>query len=119
MSFIQTRQNLDVARCLHSIIKENSRPIRYASQAFYSVESRWDTVHQELLATKWALDNCLPYVLGRRIKVVTDHANLQWLKSIKPTQSKLARWCLAMEEDDFYIEDKPCVKHVVPARHIN
>ena len=52
------------------------RPIRYTSRDFNPVESRWDTVHQELFAIKWALDNCCPYVLGRRIKVVTDDANL-------------------------------------------
>ena len=64
--------------------KGELRPIRYASRAFNPVESRWDTVHQELFAIKWALDNCHPYVLGRRIKVATDHANLRWLKFIKP-----------------------------------
>ena len=77
-------------------------------------ESRWDTVHQGLFAIKWAVDNCHPYALGHRIKVVTDHANLQWLKSIKPQQSKLARWCLAMAEYDFYIEHKLGVKHIIP-----
>ena len=94
--------------------KGELRPIRYASRAFNPVESRWDTVHQELFVIKWALDHCRPYVLGRRIKVVTDIANLQWLKSIKPQQSKLARWCLAMAEYDFYIEHRPGVKHVIP-----
>ena len=94
--------------------KGELRPIQYASRAFNPVESRWDTVHQELFAIKWSLDHCHPYVLGRRIKVVTHHANLQCLKSIKPQQSKLARWYLAMAEYDFYIEHKPGVKHVIP-----
>ena len=67
-----------------------------------------------MFAIKWALDHCHPYVLGRHIKVVTDHANLQWLKSIKPQQSKLAHWCLAMAEYDFYTEHKPGVKNVIP-----
>ena len=68
--------------------KGEIRPIWCASLAFNPVEFRWYTVHQELFAIKWALDNCRPYVLRRRIKVVTDHASLQWLKSIKPQQSK-------------------------------
>ena len=38
------------------------------------------------LRLNWALDNCRPYVPGRRIKVVTDDVNLQWLKSIKSQQ---------------------------------
>ena len=32
--------------------KGELRPIRYVSRAFNPVESRWDTVHQELLAIK-------------------------------------------------------------------
>ena len=96
------------------LYKGELRPIQYASRAFSLVESRWDTVHQELFVIKWALGSCRLYVLGRRIIVVTDHANLQWLKSIKSQQSKLARWCLAMAEYDFYIEHKPGVKHVIP-----
>ena len=94
--------------------KGELRPIRYASRAFNPVESRWDTVHQELFPIKWALDNCRPYVLGHHIKVVTDNANLQWLKSIKPQQSKLVGWCLAMAEYNFHIEHKLVVKHVIP-----
>ena len=58
--------------------KGELRPIRYASGAFNPVESRWDTVYQELFAIKWASDNCRPDVLGRHVKVVIDHANLQW-----------------------------------------
>ena len=94
--------------------KGELRPIRYASRAFNPVESHWDTVHQKLFAIKWDLGHCRPYVLGHCIKVVTDHANLQWLKSIKPQQSKLACWCLAMAEYDFYIEHKLGVNHVIP-----
>ena len=48
------------------------RPIRYASRAFNPVESRWDTVHQELFPIKEALDKSCPYVLACSIKVVTD-----------------------------------------------
>ena len=106
--------NFGCGAMLAQYYKGELRPIRYVSRAFNPVESRWDTVHQELFAIKWALDHCRPYVLGHRIKVATDHAYLQWLKSIKPQQSKLARWCLAMAEYDFYIEHKPGVKHVIP-----
>ena len=52
--------------------KAELTPIRYASRAFNPVDSHWDTVHQELFAIKKALDNCSYYILGCRIKVVTD-----------------------------------------------
>ena len=63
------------------------RPVRFASRAFSPAESRWHTLQQELFAVKWGLEHFRPYRLGRRIKVVTDHANLKWLTSASQTGS--------------------------------
>ena len=63
---------------------------------------------------KWGLEQFCHYILGRKIKVVTDHANLRWLTSISPKQSKLARWCISMAEFDFTIEHRAGKEHVVP-----
>ena len=41
-------------------------------------------MHQELFAVKWGLEQLSYYILGRRVKVVTDHANLKWLTSMAP-----------------------------------
>ena len=90
------------------------RPVRFASRAFSPTESRWTTMQQELFAVKWGLDQFRPYILGRRIKVVTDHANLKWLTTIAPQQAKVARWCMSMAEFDFYIQHRPGVQNVVP-----
>ena len=68
------------------------RPVKFASRSFTPAEARWPTTHQELLAMKWSLDHFRPYILGRKLKVITDHATLKWLTSISPQQSKLARW---------------------------
>ena len=78
------------------------------------MESSWPTTHQELFAVKWSLDQHRPYVLGRRIKIIMDHANLKWLTSISPKQSKIARWCISMAEFDFEIEHRSGKDHVVP-----
>ena len=90
------------------------RPVWFTSRAFNNTESRWETMHQELYAVKWGLEQFRPYVLGKRTKVITDHANLSFLHSVRPQQSKLARWCLQMAEFDFFIEHKPGVKNIVP-----
>ena len=90
------------------------RPVKFASRSFTSTESRWPTTHQELFAIKWGLEHFRPYVLGRTITVITDHANLKFLTSIAPQQSKLVRWYLSMAEFDFVIEHRPGVDHVVP-----
>ena len=89
-------------------------PVKFASRSFTSTESCWPTTHQELFAIKWGLKHFRPYVLGRKLKVVTDHVNLKFLTSISPQQSKLARWCLSMAEFDFVIEHRPCIEQAVP-----
>ena len=90
------------------------RPVRFASKAFTATESRWPTAHQELFAVKWALEQFRHYLIGRKFKVITDHANLKFLASIALQNSKLARWCLSLAEFDFAIEHRPGKDNVVP-----
>ena len=89
-------------------------PVKFASRSFNAMESRWPTTHKELFAVKWSLDQHCPHVLGHRIKIIMDHANLKWLTSISPKQSKLARWCISMAEFDFEIEHRSGKDHVIP-----
>ena len=89
-------------------------PVKFASHSFAPTESRWPTTNPGLFAIKWGLEHFRPYVLGRKLKVVMDHANLKFLTSISPQQSKLARWCLSMAEFDFIIQHHPGEDHIVP-----
>ena len=90
------------------------RPVKFSSRSFNPTESRWPTTHQELYAVKWALEQNRPYLLGCPVKVITDHANLKFLTSISPQQSKLAHWTISMAEFDFTLEHRPGKEHVVP-----
>ena len=67
------------------------KPVGYASRSFSPTESRWLTAHQELFAVKWALEHFRPYLMGRKFTVITDHANLKFLSSRAPQNTKLAR----------------------------
>ena len=87
------------------------RPVRFASRCFTKSESIWNTLHQELFAVKYGLETFRHYLLGQTTKVVTDHANWKYLYSISPQQSKLARWCMALAEFDFYIVYRPGQEH--------
>ena len=71
-------------------------------------------MHQELFAVKWGLEQFRSYIIGRRVKVVTDHANLKWLTTIAPHQVKVARWCMSMAEFDFFIKHRKGERNVVP-----
>ena len=77
-------------------------------------ESRWKTMHQELFAVKWGREQFCSYILGRRVKVVTDHANLKWLTTMAPQQAKVARWCMSMAEFDFFIEHRKGERNIFP-----
>eukprot|EP00112_Aurelia_sp_Birch-Aquarium-sp1_P020979 Seg5528.2 transcript_id=Seg5528.2/GoldUCD/mRNA.D3Y31 product="Retrovirus-related Pol polyprotein from transposon 412" pseudo=true protein_id=Seg5528.2/GoldUCD/D3Y31 len=90
------------------------RPVRFSSRSFNPTESRWPTAHQELFAVKWALETFRHYLIGRKFKVITDHANLKFLASIAPQNSILARWCLSLAEFHFQIEHRPGKENVVP-----
>ena len=71
-------------------------------------------MHQELFAVKWGLEQFCSYILGRRVKVVTDHANPKWLTTMAPQQAKVARWCMSMAEFDFFIEHRKGERNIVP-----
>ena len=85
-----------IGALLGQTIDRRLRPIRYLFKAFTESESKWQAQHQELYATKHALEEFRLYIIDHRIKIVTDNANLHFLHSVKPQQAKLARWCLAM-----------------------
>ena len=90
------------------------RSVRFASRAFTPAESRWTTTHQELFTVKWGLEQFRSYILGRRVKVVTDHGNIIWLTTMAPQQAKVARWYTSMAEFDFFIKHRKEERNIVP-----
>ena len=83
-------------------------------KAFTLTKSCWPTVHQELFAVKWALEQFRHYLIGHKFKVITDHTNLKVLVSIAPQNSKLPWWCLSLAGFDFSTEYRPGKDNVVP-----
>jgi len=47
-----------------------------------------------------------PYVELMPFTIVTDHASLQWLMTLKDLNRRLARWSLALQAFDFNIEHR-------------
>ena len=88
------------------------RPVRYASRALHK-PSHIDQLHTKNYSLSNGLWNTSDHTC-HSVKVITDRANLKWLTSIKPQQSKLTRWCLSLAEFDFTIEHCPGGVNVVP-----
>jgi hypothetical protein len=58
---------------------------------------------KECLALVWAVGKFKAYILGCRIRVLTDHHSLCWLLKKKDLAGHLARWSLQLQDLDFEI----------------
>lgn len=51
------------------------------------------------------------YLLGTSSTVQTDHRALQWLDRLKESNSRLARWSLALQPYSFTVEHRSGTKN--------
>ena len=54
-----------------------------------------------------ALEHFHPYLYGAEFTVRTDHAALQWLKSLKVPEGQLARWLGRLEQFNYRVVHRP------------
>ena len=69
-------------------------------------ESNYSTIERELLAIVWAVKHFRPYLYGRKFKLVSDHKPLIWIFNLKDPSSRLFRWKLFLEPQEFTIHHK-------------
>ncbi|XP_075786849.1 uncharacterized protein LOC142829675 isoform X2 [Pelodiscus sinensis] len=86
-------------------------PIVYLSRKLFPREQNYATIEKEALAIKWAVDALRYYLLGNTFQVVTDHAPLKWLNSMKETNPRLMRWYLSLQPYNFSITHRPGKAH--------
>ena len=87
---------------LGAVLEQDSHVVAYASRALTQPEQNYSVIQKECLAVIYAVKQFRHYLLGRKFKLVTDHAPLQWLSAQK-MQGLLCRWALALQEYDFDI----------------
>ena len=87
------------------------RVIAYASKSLDRRERNYCVTRKELLAVVYFLRHFKQYLLGRKIRVRTDHAALTWLRKTPEPIGQQARWLEIMEEFDFTVEHRPGVRH--------
>ncbi|GBG86822.1 hypothetical protein CBR_g42105 [Chara braunii] len=81
------------------------RPVEFMSARMPCEKVATSTYGRELYALRQALDHWKHYLLGRHLKVYSDHETLRWLKTQAKMTPKLTRW--AAEIDQFDFELKP------------
>jgi hypothetical protein len=87
------------------------RVIQYASRLLKGAENNYGITEKECLAIIWAVQHFDSYLKGTKFKIVTDHAALQWLQSIKNPSGKMARWILYLQQFTFDIIHRSGRKH--------
>ena len=80
--------------------------ICYASKTLVEAQINYTTTEKELLAVVYALKKFLPYILGSKIVIYTDHVALKYLLSKKEAKPRLIQWVLLLQEFDLEIKDK-------------
>ena len=84
--------------------EEHERVIAYYSKTLNGAEQRYCARRRELLAIHKAIKHFDVYLRGPEFTVRTDHASLQYLKTLKDIPDQIYRWLLFLEQYDYKIE---------------
>uniref|UniRef100_A0A8B9HPR9 Gypsy retrotransposon integrase-like protein 1 n=1 Tax=Astyanax mexicanus TaxID=7994 RepID=A0A8B9HPR9_ASTMX len=84
-------------------------PVAYFSHKLFPAERNYGIGDRELLAIKLALDEWRHWLEGalHPFVVITDHKNLEYLRSMKSMNSRQARWSIFFAHFDFVITYRP------------
>lgn len=93
-------------------VNGEEHPVMYLSRKLNSCEQNYAVVEKEGLAIKWALDSLRYYLLGRKFRLVSDHAPLRWMSRNKGNNARVTRWFLSLQEFDFQVEHRTGRAHI-------
>lgn len=92
----------------------DENPIAYYSQKLNSCQKNYSVTEKECLAAVLAVKRFRPYVEMMKFTIITDHASLKWLMSLKDLSGRLARWSLQLQAFDFSVEHRRGSENIVP-----
>lgn len=85
----------------------------FLSRKLFDRERKYSTIEKEGLAIKWAVDSLRYYLLGREFFLQTDHRALKWMQSMQSHNSRILRWCLALQPYHFVLEYCPGRRNLI------
>ncbi|MGH0143181.1 UNVERIFIED_CONTAM: hypothetical protein FKN15_019131 [Acipenser sinensis] len=86
-------------------------PVLYISRKMAQRERNYSVIEKECLAIKWATNSLRYYLLGRSFTLVTDHAPLKWLNTMRDTNARITRWSLALQPFNFTVKHRSGKEH--------
>ena len=79
------------------------RPVAYYSRKLAEKETRYGITELEALAIHQAVRHFAVYLMGNRTTVWTDHRALSFLKTMRNSTPRVARWWLELQQLDLDI----------------
>ena len=92
--------------------------IYYASRTLNDAQLNYATTKKELLAILFAFDKIIPYLIGNKVIMITDHSAIKYLMTKKDAKPRLIRWVVLLQEFDVEIRDKKGSENMV-ANHLS
>nr|CAH7712901.1 unnamed protein product [Callosobruchus chinensis] len=100
--------------CLYqSDDKGDKSIIAFTSRTLHGSELSYTVTEKELLALVHCLRTWRVFILGYRVRVLTDHKSITFLLSTRMRNARLTRWVLFIQEYDLYIEHIPGNQNVI------
>lgn len=81
--------------------------IAYASRSTKGAEVNYTVTELECLALVWALRKWCAVLMGRHVRVRTDHRALKFMTACVQSSARIARWMAFLQEFDLEIEHIP------------
>lgn len=100
---ISDASNYAAAAILTNRDGKDERPIQYFSRTFNDAQTRYSTVHKELLAAVWGITWFRSFLLGRPFYLVVDQKSLIYILSGKYKDTRVHRWAIELMEYDFQV----------------
>lgn len=70
--------------------------IHYASKVLNEAKINYGTIEKEILAIVYALEKFRSYLIGSKVVVYTDHAEIKYLLTKPDLDQRLIRWILLL-----------------------
>jgi hypothetical protein len=92
-------------------VDDIDQPIAFISKSLTESQLRWSTIQKEAYAIFYACTKLTRLIRDRKFTILTDHANLQFLKN--DSNQMVTRWWLAIQELDYTLRFVPGIENII------
>ncbi|KAG0433306.1 Retrovirus-related Pol polyprotein from transposon, partial [Dictyocoela muelleri] len=87
-----------------AVLKQTGKSIAYISSVSKGAEINYSISEREMLAALWAMEKFEYYLIGRKLKIITDHKALEVIQRKKDFGSLIMqRWLERLSRFDFEV----------------